>query len=69
MWHLQSILKGFKLQDNCFREQILQCKYATTSVIIDPKEDMISILLSQMGPAILPVWHQFQTLVYQAVVD
>jgi CubicO group peptidase (beta-lactamase class C family) len=43
--------------------------YATTYVIIDPKEDMISILMSQRGPAILPVWHQFQTLAYQTIVD
>ncbi len=43
--------------------------YATTSLIIDPEEDMISILMSQRGPAILPIWHQFQTLVYQTIID
>lgn len=43
--------------------------YATTYVIIDPKEEMISILLSQRAPAILPIWNQFQTLAYQAVIE
>ena len=43
--------------------------YATTYVIIDPKEEMISILLSQRAPAILPIWNQFQTLAYQAVME
>lgn len=43
--------------------------YATTYVIIDPEEEMVSILLSQRAPAILPIWNQFQTLVYQTVID
>ena len=43
--------------------------YATTSLIIDPEEDMICILMSQRGPAILPVWNQFQTLAYQAIIE
>jgi CubicO group peptidase (beta-lactamase class C family) len=43
--------------------------FATTYVIIDPKEDMISILFSQRAPAIFPIWNQFQTLVYQAVIE
>jgi CubicO group peptidase (beta-lactamase class C family) len=43
--------------------------YATTYVIIDPEEDMISILLSQRAPAIFPLWNQFQTLAYQAIID
>jgi len=43
--------------------------YATTSLIIDPEEDMISILMSQTRPAILPIWHQFQTLAYQTIID
>jgi CubicO group peptidase (beta-lactamase class C family) len=43
--------------------------YATTYVIIDPEEEMISILLSQRAPVMLPIWAQFQTLVYQAVIN
>lgn len=43
--------------------------YATTYVIIDPKEEMISIILSQRAPAIFAIWNQFQTLAYQAVIE
>jgi CubicO group peptidase (beta-lactamase class C family) len=42
---------------------------ATTWVIIDPKEDMISILLAQYMPGDGNLMTQFQTLVYQAIVD
>ena len=42
---------------------------ASTYVIMDPKEDMVSILLVQYRPALLLLQRQFQTLVYQAVID
>jgi CubicO group peptidase (beta-lactamase class C family) len=42
---------------------------ATTWVIIDPKEDMISIFLTQYMPMDTSFVTQFQTLVYQAIVD
>ena len=42
---------------------------ATTYVIIDPVEDMISILLTQYQPLIIPLFQQFQTLVYQAIIN
>jgi CubicO group peptidase (beta-lactamase class C family) len=43
--------------------------YATTWVIIDPKEDMISIFLAQYSPMDPNFVAQFQTLAYQALVD
>jgi CubicO group peptidase (beta-lactamase class C family) len=42
---------------------------ATTWVIIDPKEDMISIFLTQYMPMDSNFASRFQTLVYQAIVD
>lgn len=40
---------------------------ASTHVIMDPEENMVSILLTQYRPALLRLQKQFQTLVYQAV--
>ena len=40
---------------------------ASTHVIMDPKEHMVSILLAQYRPALLPLQKRFQTLVYQAL--
>ena len=42
---------------------------ATTYVIIDPAERMISLLMIQYLPLGAPLYGQFQTLVYQAIVD
>ena len=42
---------------------------ATTSVIIDPKEDMIALYFTQYMPMDFSVVNRFQTLVYQAIVD
>ena len=42
---------------------------ATTYVIIDPAEKMVSIMLTQIRPMNIPLLNQFQTLVYQAVID
>ncbi|MGH8248434.1 MAG: serine hydrolase domain-containing protein, partial [Gammaproteobacteria bacterium] len=42
---------------------------ASTTVIIDPREDMVSILMVQFRPANLSLWRQFQTLAYQAISD
>ncbi len=42
---------------------------ATTLVHIDPKEDMVSIFLTQYMPADFDVWSKFQTLAYQAIVE
>ena len=42
---------------------------ATTWVIIDPREDMISILLTQYMPMDMDIVGRFQTLIYQALVD
>ena len=42
---------------------------ATTYVIIDPIENMVSIMLIQYKPLIVPLFNQFQTLVYQAIID
>lgn len=41
---------------------------ASTHVIMDPKENMVSILLAQHRPALLPLQKRFQTLVYQALI-
>jgi CubicO group peptidase (beta-lactamase class C family) len=43
--------------------------YATTFVIIDPVEDMVSIFMTQYQPVYFPIREQFVTLVYQALVD
>jgi CubicO group peptidase (beta-lactamase class C family) len=42
---------------------------ATTWVIIDPKEDMISLFFTQYMPMDKNIVDRFQTLVYQAIVD
>jgi CubicO group peptidase (beta-lactamase class C family) len=42
---------------------------ATTYVIIDPAEEMISLLMVQYLPLYAPIYGQFQTLVYQSIVD
>jgi CubicO group peptidase (beta-lactamase class C family) len=42
---------------------------ATTYVIIDPVEDMVSILMIQYWPLYAPIYGQFQTLVYQSIID
>lgn len=41
---------------------------ASTHVIMDPEENMVSILLAQHRPVLLPLQKQFQTLVYQALI-
>jgi len=43
--------------------------YATTTVLIDPVEDIISILMAQFLPAKGAVFDQFKTLVYQSIVQ
>jgi len=40
---------------------------ASTHVIMDPKENMVSILLVQYRPPLLPLQKMFQTLVYQGL--
>jgi len=42
---------------------------ANTSVIIDPVEDMVSILMAQYRPTSVPLWREFQTLAYQSISD
>ena len=42
---------------------------ATTTVIIDPAEDMVSIMMVQYRPGNIPLWRQFQTLAYQSIAD
>jgi CubicO group peptidase (beta-lactamase class C family) len=42
---------------------------ATTHVIIDPKEDMVALYFTQYMPSDFSYINQFQTLVYQAIVD
>jgi CubicO group peptidase (beta-lactamase class C family) len=42
---------------------------ASTFVVIDPKEEMISLFFTQYSPADDNVVNRFQTLVYQAIVD
>lgn len=43
--------------------------YATTSFLVDPKEDMIAIMLTQYTPQDSHFVETFKTLVYQAIVD
>jgi CubicO group peptidase (beta-lactamase class C family) len=40
---------------------------ASTHVIMDPRENLVAILLVQYRPSLLPLRKQFQTLVYQAL--
>lgn len=42
---------------------------ATTWVIVDPKEDMISLYFTQFMPTDINLISRFQTLVYQSIVD
>jgi len=42
---------------------------ATTWVIIDPQEDMVSIFLTQYMPMDSNVVSRFQTLVYQSIIE
>lgn len=42
---------------------------ATTRVLIDPSEDMIMILLTQYAPMNFSLTSQFETLVYQAIIE
>jgi CubicO group peptidase (beta-lactamase class C family) len=42
---------------------------ASTFVVIDPQEEMISLFFTQYSPADNNIVNRFQTLVYQAIVD
>jgi len=42
---------------------------ASTHVIMDPETRMVSILMVQHRPALLALQKEFQTLVYQALVQ
>lgn len=42
---------------------------ASTTFIIDPVEDMVSIMMVQFRPGDVPLWREFQTLVYQSIND
>ncbi len=42
---------------------------ATTHVIIDPKEDMVALFFTQFMPSDFGFINQFQTLVYQSIVE
>jgi CubicO group peptidase (beta-lactamase class C family) len=42
---------------------------ATTQVFIDPKEDLVGLYFTQFMPGDRTWQAQFQTLVYQAIVD
>ena len=42
---------------------------ATTTVIIDPEEDMVSIFLTQYMPGFNEAQSSFQTLVYQSIIE
>jgi CubicO group peptidase (beta-lactamase class C family) len=43
--------------------------YATTSVIIDPKEQLVALLFAQYQPMDFPLIDRWKTLVYQAIAD
>jgi CubicO group peptidase (beta-lactamase class C family) len=44
--------------------------YASTSFFIDPKEQVIGLLLTQLAPSrYYPIRNQFKALVYQALVE
>jgi CubicO group peptidase (beta-lactamase class C family) len=43
--------------------------YATTSVIIDPKEQLVGLFFAQYQPADFPLISRWQTLLYQAIAD
>jgi CubicO group peptidase (beta-lactamase class C family) len=42
---------------------------ATTSVIIDPKEDLVALYFTQLMMGDMSIVGRFQTLVYQAIID
>jgi CubicO group peptidase (beta-lactamase class C family) len=42
---------------------------ATTHVVIDPEEDMVSIFITQYMPGNMDPINQFKTLVYQSIVE
>ncbi|MBN2321119.1 MAG: beta-lactamase family protein [Acidobacteria bacterium] len=42
---------------------------ATTHVVIDPEEDMVSIFITQLMPGNMDPINQFKTLVYQSVIE
>jgi CubicO group peptidase (beta-lactamase class C family) len=42
---------------------------ATTTFMIDPKEDIVALFFTQYEPIIWDVLGKFQTLVYQAIVE
>ena len=43
--------------------------YATTSVIIDPKEQLVALLLAQYQPMEFAFIDRWKNLVYQAIAD
>jgi CubicO group peptidase (beta-lactamase class C family) len=43
--------------------------YATTTVIIDPVEDMVLIYMAQFLPMNGALTEQFKTLVYQSIIN
>jgi len=43
--------------------------YATTSVIIDPKEQLVGLFFAQYQPVDFPLINRWQTLLYQAIAD
>ena len=42
---------------------------ATTHVVIDPEEDMVSIFITQFMPGVMDPINQFKTLVYQSIIE
>ncbi|MBN1571139.1 MAG: beta-lactamase family protein [Acidobacteria bacterium] len=42
---------------------------AATSVVIDPKEDLVALYFTQLMPNEMSMIGRFQTLVYQAIID
>ena len=43
---------------------------ASTSFFIDPREELIGLLLTQLNPSrYYPIRNEFKVLVYQALVD
>jgi len=43
--------------------------YATTKFMVDPKEDMVALFLTQYEPSVFDILSKFQTLVYQTIVE
>jgi CubicO group peptidase (beta-lactamase class C family) len=42
---------------------------ASTSVLIDPKEDLVALYFTQLMGGDMSTIGRFQTLVYQAIID